>query len=272
MRRLHRVMGLMMGVQLFFVGVTGSLLALKDAITTSGVLGTYDPWPLVYDFHRSLFAGWLGKFMVSLLGLGLAGMVWTGFRTYVRRKSRRISIHAALGLGFGIPLGIIAGLGSVLNFVEPLSNWLDPIPVVAGVNGQGNPPTPIEVTVAQVEKAKITANRVKNPDELIRIYSPKQSRPYFIFYYRGNTKLYIDPQDSRLLKIRSPSIHWTSALLPLHALHDLGEIGHGIMVVLGLVLASLTSLAVVHLWRLLMRAMDRLISQSQARFKRVRVG
>jgi uncharacterized iron-regulated membrane protein len=270
MRQIHRLMGLILCVPLFFVGVTGSLLALKDPIIASGVLGSSDPWPQIYDFHRSLFAGWLGRALVSTMGLALLGMVLTGCRAFVRRKSRRMSIHAAIGLGFGVPIAIIASLGSALNFVEPLSQWLDPIPSVLGAEVPGNAVPVLPMSESQLAKAKATADLARSPTDLIKIYPPKQGRPYLIFYYQGNTKLYIDPIDGKLLKARSPSSHWTSALLPLHALHPLGGLGHGIMVILGLILALLTTLGIRSLGTTVLRSMPGLMSRFSSQFKRVR--
>jgi uncharacterized iron-regulated membrane protein len=268
MRQIHRVMGLVLCMPLFFVGVTGSLLALKDPIMASGILGSSDPWPQLYDFHRSLFAGWFGRILVSTMGLALLGMVVTGCRAFVRRKSRGMSTHAAMGLGFGVPIAIIAGLGSVLNFVEPLSQWLDPIYAVSGAEGQQSAPQVLSVTEPQLAKAKATADLVNIPSNLIKIYHPKPGRPYLLFYYQGNIKLYINPLDGKLLKVRSPSLHWTSALLPLHALHPLGGLGQGIMVILGLILAFLTTLGIVAICRTLLRfvadPMTRFSAQSKS--------
>jgi uncharacterized iron-regulated membrane protein len=270
MRQIHRLMGLILCVPLFFVGVTGSILALKDPITASGILGSSDPWPQIYDFHRSLFAGWFGRILVSTMGLALLGMVLTGCRAFVRRKSRRMSTHAAMGLGFGVPIAIIAGLGSALNFVEPLSQWLDPIPAVLGTGDQQSAAQVLPVSELQLTKAKATADSANIPSDLIKIYHPKPDRPYLLFYYQGNTKLYIDPMDGKLLKVRSPSLHWTSALLPLHALHPLGGLGHGIMVFLGLILAMLTTLGIVSLGRTCARSVADLMTRFSAQSKRVR--
>lgn len=270
MRQIHRLMGLILCVPLFFVGVTGSLLALKDPIIASGILGSSDPWPQLYDFHRSLFAGWFGRILVSMMGLALLGMVVTGCRAFVRRKSRRMSTHAAMGLGFGVPIAIIAGLGSALNFVEPLSQWLDPIPAVSGAEGQQNEAQVLPVSELQLAKAKATADLANISSDLIKIYHPKPGRPYLLFYYQGNIKLYIDPLDGKLLKVRSPSLHWTSALLPLHALHPLGGLGHGIMVILGLILALLTTLGIISIARIIMRFVADLMTRFSAQSKRVR--
>lgn len=270
MRQIHRVLGLILCVPLFFVGVTGSLLALKDPIIASGILGSSDPWSEIYDFHRSLFAGWLGRVLVSTMGIILLGMVLTGFRSFVWRKSRRMSTHAAMGLCFGIPIAIIAGLGSALNFVEPLSQWLDPIPAVSGAEGQQNEAQVLPISELQLAKAKATADLANISRDLIKIYHPKPGRPYLLFYYQGNIKLYIDPLDGKLLKVRSPSLHWTSALLPLHALHPLGGLGHGIMVILGLILALLTTLGIVSLGRILLRLISDLMTKFSAQTKRVR--
>jgi uncharacterized iron-regulated membrane protein len=224
------------------VALTGTLLVVKDSLSEVWPPGWSDPWPIIYEIHRSLVAGWAGKLLISTLGLGLWAMVWSGRRARVRLRKQKSSRHALIGLSLGIPLAVVGSLGAVLNYVEPLSAWLDPIPAPSVSfdkfeHAPRNSPFDRRAELA----AAATAARAHDPRELVKIYPPKESRPYLIFYYRDNTRLYIDPATATLLKTRSSWSHWTSALLPLHALRPLGVFGKVLMLLLAAALFFLAT-------------------------------
>ena len=210
-----------------------------------------DPWPLVYQIHRSLVAGWAGKLLISSLGLSLWVMLWSGSKALIRVRGRGMSRHALVGLCLGIPLAAVGSLGAVLNYSEVLSAWLDPVPTLAApflrAGDVGTASANVDLAKAS-EAAAVTAAQVHDPKDLVKIYSPKANRPYFIFYYRDNTRLYIDPATATLLKIRTSWSHWTSALLPLHSLKPLGVVGTFLSLLLAVALVLLSSRGLLKLW------------------------
>ncbi|MBM4253873.1 MAG: PepSY domain-containing protein [Deltaproteobacteria bacterium] len=235
-RQRHRLAALFIGMPLFIVALTGCVLALKAPITASGILGARDPWPFIYDLHRGLVAGWPGRVLISVAGLGLWLMVVSGLKSLVRLKGRKPSRHAVIGMVLGIPIAVVASIGAVLNFVEPLSNWLDPIPVTETIHVAGA----YQLNEAEMSSARLAAAAVRNDADPLKIYQPKVGRPYLIFYYEDNTRIYIEPKTSQVLKVRSSWSHWTGALLPLHSLRPLGLSGIALMLLFGLSLAWLT--------------------------------
>jgi uncharacterized iron-regulated membrane protein len=246
-RQRHGWAALCICLPLSIVAITGCILALKEPLTKAGVFVAYDPWPFIYDLHRGLVAGWPGRVLISVMGLGLWFMVTSGTKSYVRLKGRKPSMHALLGIGLGIPIALIASLGALLNFVEPLSNLLDPIPVVRPV--ENDTVEKFAPTLVQISLAEKAAGMIRSQEHLRKIYQPKPGRPYLIFYYDDNTRIYIDPGTAKILKVRTSWSHWTSALLPLHSLRMLGMFGNGIMFILGLSLTWLTSRGVVFISR-----------------------
>jgi uncharacterized iron-regulated membrane protein len=211
------------------------------------MFGAHDPWPFIYDLHRGLLSGLPGRVLISMVGVGLWLMVVSGLKSFVRIKGRKPSIHAMLGIFLGVPIASVAGLGAVLNFVEPLSNWLDPIPSVASVDTLSRS-APIEIE-AEVASVRQVVGKIKPELDLVRIYPPKDGRPYQIFYYRDNTRIYVDPGSKAILKVRTSWSHWTSALLPLHSLKPIGAFGSGLIFILGLSLVFLTSRGLISIIR-----------------------
>ena len=250
--RWHRLLGLVACVPLTIVALTGSLLALKDYVGVVWPQHWGDPWPLVYQIHRSLVAGWAGKLLISALGLSLWVMIWSGSKALIRVRGKGISRHALVGLCLGVPLATVGSLGAVLNYSEVLSAWLDPVPTLAapllGSGALGTAPAHVDLAKAS-EAAAVTAAQVHDVKDLVKIYPPREHRPYFIFYYRDNTRLYIDPATATLLKTRTSWSHWTSALLPLHSLKPLGVVGTFLLLVLALALVLLSSRGLLKLWQ-----------------------
>ena len=226
------------------VALTGGLLALKDYVSGVWPQQWSDPWPLIYQIHRSLAAGWAGKMLISALGLSLWAMLWSGSKALIRVRGRGISRHALIGLSLGIPLASVGSLGAVLNYSDVLSGWLDPVPTLAAPLLRSGPvgAAPANVDLAKAsEAAAVTAAQVHDANDLVKIYPPREHRPYFIFYYRDNTRLYIDPATATLLKTRTSWSHWTSALLPLHSLKPLGMAGTFVLLSLAAALVMLSS-------------------------------
>ena len=238
-RQRHVLAAFCMCLPISMVALTGCVLALKEPLTKAGYIVANDPWSSIYDLHRGLVAGWPGKVLISLTGLGLWFMVISGIKSFVRLKGRKPSVHAMLGLSLGIPIAIIASLGAVLNFIEPLSNLLDPIPLVSTTNKDSG--SIILPSADQLAVAHNAAKTIRAEEQLKKIYQPKLGRPYLIFYYEDNTRIYIDPVTAKILKVRTSWSHWTSAILPLHSLRMFGIFGNGILFILGLTLACLTS-------------------------------
>lgn len=238
-RQRHRLLAIAMCLPLLVVATTGCLLALKEPMNHFGLSTSDQLWAVLYDLHRSLLAGWPGRIFVSMIALGLWLMLASGFKSRVNIKGRKLSLHAALGIGLGIPITIIASIGSLLNFVEPLSQWLDPIPVVTTTAETQVvlPPT----TEAELSAAKQAAQALHDDETLVKIYQPKLGRPYLIFYYQDHTRIYIDPRTATVLKVRTAWSHWTSSLLPLHGLRPLGGLGSGLLLILGVALSWLSA-------------------------------
>jgi len=220
--RWHRLLGIVSAIPLLSCALSGIILAFKERLEPLLPTQLPDPWPIVYQLHRSMFAGTLGRALVSLVGLSLWILWWTGRRLDAGkgRSRRRRSWHVRLGHSLGPIVAIICTLGSLLNFREPLSEVFDPI----GLRNPSFQPFQVPMSSTAVLAAQREAHKLHPEGGPAQLRPPDAQRPYLLLFYRDETRIYADPMTGAVVKVRSRWSHWTSALHPLHTLQPLGPV------------------------------------------------
>ena len=219
--RWHRLLGIVGAIPLLMCALSGIILAFKERLEPMLPTQMADPWPIVYQVHRGLLAGTIGKAVVSLAGLSLWILWWTGRRldSGKGRRHRRRSWHVRLGDSLGPILAVLCTLGSLLNFREPLSDLFDPI----ASRNPASQPVQVAMSATALQLAQREAHALHPEGGPAQLRLPDAQRPYLLLFYRDETRIYADPVTGAVVKVRSRWSHWTSALHPLHTLQPLGR-------------------------------------------------
>ncbi|MGJ0430680.1 PepSY-associated TM helix domain-containing protein [Methylobacter sp.] len=206
------------------------------------------------ELHRGSVLGLFGKVTASVVGLGVLFLwmmgLWLWFRrsTTIKRKQRQakgsVAIHQQAGLLLGGPVAGLALLGALLNFAGPLMQWLDPPPSIMLPTSTERPkalPLPSLVN---------TATQFYRDAPLERIYFPAAASEPWRFRFLDGSWSFVDGQNGAVLKLKTPSSHWTMLLYPLHSGKLLGIYGPWLLVICGLALLFLIGSGLRHGWRI----------------------
>lgn len=224
---------------------TAAILAVKGAADLDWL-----DW--LRELHRGSVLGLPGKIAASTAGLGTLFLwvmgLWLWFRRSekVNRHRRKaelpglMAIHRQTGLLLGGPIVGLAFLGALLNFAEPLMQWLDPPPAIG-------------IPKSTLPLPRLVDTAVKNYRDapLERIYFPATASQPWRFRFLDGSWGFVDGQNGTLLKLKTLSSHWTMLLYPLHSGKLLGMYGHWLLVFCGFVLLFLVGSGLRHGWRII---------------------
>jgi uncharacterized iron-regulated membrane protein len=203
---------------------TGEILAQKDGVQLDAL-----EW--IYRLHRGTWAGSVGRALGSSLGI-LIFLLWpTGWLLRRRRirfqkrplKKSRLSkaspllLHRLLGYAFGGGIAFMALSGAMMNYNSDLLKWLDPPP--SSGQKQVDPQSSIQDLATKIQ----LASSARPHSQLRSIYFPKANDRHIFFYYKDNSRVYIDAESNKILKVMSPTSHWLHALYPIHSGRVLGK-------------------------------------------------
>jgi uncharacterized iron-regulated membrane protein len=204
------------------------------------------------ELHRGSVLGLLGKITASMTGLGVLFLwimgLWLRFRRSMtaKRQQRRakvsVAIHQQAGLLLGGPIAGLALLGSLLNFAGPLMQWLDPSPSII------SPTSTVRPKALPLSSLVDTATQVYRNAPLERIYFPATASEPWRFRFLDGSWGVVNGQNGAVLKLKTPSSHWTMLLYPLHSGKLLGIYGHCLLAICGLVLLFLIGSGLRHGW------------------------
>jgi uncharacterized iron-regulated membrane protein len=207
------------------------------------------------ELHRGSVLGLLGKITASMTGLGVLFLwimgLWLRFRRSMtaKRQQRRakvsVAIHQQAGLLLGGPIAGLALLGSLLNFAGPLMQWLDPSPSII------SPTSTVRPKALPLSSLVDTATQVYRNAPLERIYFPATASEPWRFRFLDGSWGVVNGQNGAVLKLKTPSSHWTMLLYPLHSGKLLGIYGHCLLAICGLVLLFLIGSGLRHGWRII---------------------
>jgi uncharacterized iron-regulated membrane protein len=210
------------------------------------------------ELHRGSVLGLPGKIAASMVGLGtlflwLMGLwLWYRRSATAKRQRRKTEIllglmvsHRQTGLLLGGPVVGLVLLGTLLNFSGPLMQWLDPPPTILS-------PTYTEQLMT-LPLPRLVDTVVKNYHDtpLERIYFPATASQPWRFRFLDGSWGFVDGQNGKLLKLKTPSSHWTMLLYPLHSGKMLGICGHWLLVFCGLTQLFLIASGWRHGWRII---------------------
>ncbi|PPC92231.1 MAG: hypothetical protein CTY34_00425 [Methylobacter sp.] len=210
------------------------------------------------ELHRGSVLGLPGKIAASAAGLGtlllwLMGL-WLWCRHTMTAKLHRrgastyvktIRIHRKAGLLLGGPITGLALLGALLNFAGPLMQWLDPPPAIV---------TPIstqQLMTLSLPRLVDAAVNGYHDSPLERIYFPATASQPWRFRFLDGSWGFVDGQNGTLLRLKTPSSHWTMLLYPLHSGKLPGIYGHWLLVLFGSALFFLVGSGLYHGWRII---------------------
>ncbi|WP_340123853.1 PepSY-associated TM helix domain-containing protein [Methylobacter svalbardensis] len=230
---------------------TTAILEAKDAADLDGL-----DW--LRELHRGSVLGLPGKIAASMAGLGTLFLWLMGFWLWYRRsatakRQRRrakffpglVTIHRQTGLLLGGPIAVLALLGALLNFAGPLMQWLDPPPAIV------TPTSTQQLTTLPLPRLIDAAVNGYRDSPLERIYFPATANQPWRFRFLDGSWGFVDGQNGTLLKLKTPSSHWTMLLYPLHSGKLPGIYGHWLLVFCGFVLLFLISSGLRHGWRII---------------------
>jgi len=225
---------------------TAAILEAKDASDPDGL-----DW--LRELHRGSVLGLPGKIAASMAGLGILFLwamgLWLWFRrsATVNRQRRRIkffpgsvAIHRQTGLLLGGPIAVLALLGALLNFAGPLMQWLDPPPAMV------TPTSTQRLTTLPLPGLVDAAVNGYRDSPLERIYFPATANQPWRFRFLDGSWGFVDGQNGTLLKLKTPSSHWTMLLYPLHSGKLPDIYGHWLLVLFGLALLFLVGSGLRH--------------------------
>jgi uncharacterized iron-regulated membrane protein len=226
---------------------TAAILETQDGADPDGL-----DW--LRELHRGSVLGLLGKITASVAGLGVLFLwmmgLWLWFRRSMttKRQQRRargsVAIHQQAGLLLGGPIAGLALLGALLNFAGPLMQWLDPPPFIISPTSTERPKAlPLSSLVD-------TATQVYRNASLERIYFPATAGEPWRFRFLDGSWSFVNGQNGAVLKLKTPSSHWTMLLHPLHSGKLLGLYGHWLLAICGLVLLFLIGSGLRHGWHI----------------------
>ncbi|MCK9622999.1 MAG: PepSY domain-containing protein [Methylobacter sp.] len=230
---------------------TTAILETKDAADLDGL-----DW--LRELHRGSVLGLPGKIAASMAGLGtlflwLMGF-WLWYRLSATAKRQRhrakffpglVTIHRQTGLLLGGPIAVLALLGALLNFAGPLMQWLDPPPAIV------TPTSTQQLTTLPLPRLVDAAVNGYRDSPLERIYFPATANQPWRFRFLDGSWGFVDGQNGTLLKLKTPSSHWTMLLYPLHSGKLPGIYGHWLLIFCGFVLLFLVSSGLRHGWRII---------------------
>lgn len=214
----------------------------------------FDGLDWLRELHRGSVLGLPGKIAASVVGLGVLFLwvmgLWLWIRriTTAKRQRRRAkgltAIHLQMGLLLGGPIAGLALLGALLNFAGPLMQWLDPPPALASTSSQ-------PLTIPSLTRLIEIATQSYRDAPLERIYFPAIVSEPWRFRFLDGSWGFVDGQNGTLLKLKTPSSHWTMLLYPLHSGKLPGIYGHWLLVLFGSALLFLVSSGLCHGWRII---------------------
>lgn len=210
------------------------------------------------ELHRGSALGLPGKIAASMAGLGtlflwVMGLwLWIRRSATVKRQRRRVklfpglvTIHRLTGLLLGGPITVLALLGALLNFAGPLMQWLDPPPTIV------TPTSTQQLTTLPLPRLVDAAVNSYHNSPLERIYFPATASQPWRFRFLDGSWGFVDGQNGTLLKLKTPSSHWTMLLYPLHSGKLPGIYGHWLLVLFGSALLFLVGSGLCHGWRII---------------------
>jgi len=210
------------------------------------------------ELHRGSMLGLVGQIAASVVGLGTLFLwamglwLWLRRSATAKRQRRRVklfhgsvAIHRQTGLLLGGPIAVLALLGALLNFAGPLMQWLDPPPAIV------TPTSTQQLTTLPLPRLVDAAVNGYHDSPLERIYFPATASQPWRFRFLDGSWVFVDGQNGTLLKLKTPSSHWTMLLYPLHSGKLLGIYGHWLLVLFGSVLLFLVGSGLCHGWRII---------------------
>ena len=218
--------------QIFFSDPeSGAILADTDSIRA-----VVFSW--ILKIHRGTLAGVSGKIFMSILGI-LLSLLWpTGVLIHLRKakhprqpwllkknKTHSLNFHRSAGFCGGLLISTMGLSGSLINFNKDLIQALDPSPVdPMGRFVQKEPnKNPSPPSLAALDQAISQASAARLNIQLQSIHFPKAPETEILFYFKDNSRVYLDPTKNRITQVMSPKSSWIHTLYPVHSGRILGN-------------------------------------------------
>ena len=118
-RKIHRWLSIPLGIFIFLICLSGSLLSFERELTTAiapDATGKLPFFAAVHSLHRSLCAGAVGKIIIGYSTLALVVILISGLIMWIRRA--RHNLRQSLSIVFPTPLrGMHVALGIYVMIV-----------------------------------------------------------------------------------------------------------------------------------------------------------